>query len=317
MPPWLQDLLDRFPATNTSALAIALGVSLGTFVLFLGLRYVWETFAPTKTKDDAEDPLFVRPKQYEGPVEKLDGAFENLVINTGLDLQLEQATAWIALVAVISATVFFVLRSEWWSAALGGVLGVVGVFGVFLVQRARNRWAVQEQLPDVIFMLARSARAGLSLEKSIDLIGRQRKLAIAAEFRRCHAQIELGLSVIAALQRTARRIDLLDFSALTSLIALYQTTGGNLPSLLERLAIGTREHNQFRSYVRSATALGRISAISIAAATPLFLLGYAFWQPEFGTSFFQSQQGWMLTCMCLGVELIGGVWLYRLLKIEY
>ncbi|MBX9677551.1 MAG: type II secretion system F family protein [Gemmataceae bacterium] len=317
MPPWLQDLFDPLLTNNSNVWMIALATSLGSFVLFLGLRYVWETFAPPKIRDEAEDPLFVRPKQHEGAVEKLDGAFENLVANTGMDLKVEQATAWIALIAVVSATAFFMLRSEWWSAALGGVLGVAGVFGVFLVQRSRNRWAVQEQLPDVIFMLARSARAGLSLEKSIELIGRQRKLAIAAEFSRCHAQVELGLPVIAALQRTARRLDLLDFSSLASLIALYQTTGGNLPSLLERLAVGTREHNQFRSYVRSSTALGRISAICIAAATPLFLLGYAFWQPEFGTAFFQSQQGWMLTCVCLGVELAGGVWLYRLLKIEY
>jgi len=316
MPPWLQDFLDKLPATNSAVLGIALAVAAGCFVVFMGLRYVWETFVPPAVINDAEVPLFVRPKQYDTTVEKMDGAFENLIVNTGLDLKVEQATAWIALVGVLAATVFFVLRSEWWSAALGAALGVVAVFAVFFVQRSRNRWQVQEQLPDVVFMLARSARAGLSLEKSIDLIGRQRKLAIAAEFRRCHAQIELGLAVVPALQRTARRLNLLDFSAVTSLIALYQTTGGNLPLLLERLAVSTREHNQFRSYVRSATSLGRISAIAIAAATPLFLLAYAFWQPEFGQKFFQSQQGWTLVGICLGLELIGGLWLYRLLKIE-
>ena len=84
------------------------------------------------------------------------------------------------------------------------------------------------------------------------------RLGLESEFRRCSAQIDLGLPVVAALQSLAARVRLLDMNALVSTLALYQSNGGNLPLLLDRLAVSCRDHNQFRTYVRSATALGHV-----------------------------------------------------------
>lgn len=253
----------------------------------------------------------------KGWLTRLDEAFERLVLNTGLGLSVTQALAWLSLGALVLATGMFLVRSELWIVVLGFILGWLATFVAFLFYRSRYRWKIQEQLPDIIYSLARSTRAGLSLEKAIELIGQQPKLVLAAEFNRCKAEMELGLPVVVALQNLARRLGLFDFRALVSLIAIYQTTGGNLPTMLERFAVSTRERNQFRGYVKSATALGRLTAMGIGLVTPFILLIYAIYQPDYTIGFFQSAQGWALVALATGMELLGAIWLYRLLKIEY
>ncbi|MCI0356244.1 MAG: hypothetical protein L0099_14570, partial [Acidobacteria bacterium] len=123
--------------------------------------------------------------------------------------------------------------------------------------------------------------------------------------------------VTSALEITANRLRLMDFNALVSTVSIYQKTGGNLPMLLDRLAQSTRDRNQFRGYFRSATAMGRICAIFLGAAVPLLLLGYALLQPDYVQPFFSSTAGLMALAVAIGLQIIGILWLYRLLKIDY
>jgi tight adherence protein B len=171
-------------------------------------------------------------------------------------------------------------------------------------------------MPDTIYMLARSLRAGMSLEQAIELIGRQGMKPLANEFQRAHAQIELGLTVPAALQLSADRLGLLDFSSFVSLVTLHHNTGGNLAVLLDRLAANIRDHNQFRNHFLAATALGRTTAIFLAGAAPALLLAYAIFQPDFAMAFFQSTGGWITLGVILTLEIIGGLWLFQLLRYD-
>ena len=71
-----------------------------------------------------------------------------------------------------------------------------------------------------------------------------------------------------------------DYLAFVSAVALYQTTGGELAMVLDRLASGARDRNQFRRQFFASTARGRVTAIIIGAAVPLLLLVYAMQEPE-------------------------------------
>jgi tight adherence protein B len=190
------------------------------------------------------------------------------------------------------------------------------MFGFFWILQNRQRRRLQNQLPDAFYLLARSLRAGMSLEQAIALSGEEGEKPLADEFRLCSQQINLGLTVSAALQLTARRIRLLDFDALVSTVAMYQTTGGNLPMLLDRLAAGTRDRNQLRNHFLAATALGRATAIALALAAPALLLAYAIFQPSWGIEFFRNRAGWTTLGICLGLEAVGAVWLYNLMRFE-
>jgi tight adherence protein B len=317
MMQWFENL--GIVIDDRTVLFAAVVVATFTFLLILAFRWAWSSIATVRAVDPIEEEpdLFpdLRPKK--GASERFDDAFEQMVHESGLGLSTEQALAWTVLAGTFGAVSIYIARPELYLAMIGASIGVGLTLLVLALYQARHRRRIQDQLPDVFHMLARSTRAGLTIEQALEMLGQERKIILAPEFRRCSARIELGMPAVTALERMSQRLDLIDFEGLVAVVGFHQGTGGNLPLLLDRLAIGTRDHNQFRTFVRSATALGRTSAIVIGLSTPVILLAYGVIQPDFATLFFQSTYGWTVVAIALGLDLIGVLWLLRLLKIEY
>src|SRR5262249_12984216 len=120
------------------------------------------------------------------------------------------------------------------------------------------------------------------------------------------------------LQISARRLRLVDFNVFASVITLHRSTGGNLPLILDRLASATRDHNHFEGQYRAATVLGRYCAAFILSIA-LFILFYLFFfqREEFAQPFFESSTGIWLFCMAIGLEVLGILWLFWMLRQEY
>lgn len=260
--------------------------------------------------EDIDDGLILREDLSKQPL-------GNYLEKTGLGITSDQAFGWMTFASVLAASLLFLIRPEWWIGLIGMVLGCGIVWLTFSVFRMRYRSQLQEQLPDMIFLIARSLRAGLSLEQALQLVGDQGMEPLATEFRRANHQIQLGLTIPLAMELMAKRLEVPDFNSLVSTINLYSNTGGNLPLLLDRLAASTRDQNQFRAYFRSATALGRISSMCIAGAGPLFFIGYALFTPDYADFFLTSQVGLLTLGMAALLEIIGLVWLWNIVKIDY
>jgi tight adherence protein B len=253
----------------------------------------------------------------KGLTARFDRGFNRMVERAGLGWGPEQALGIICLCGVLAAAGLYLWKEELWFSLVGMLLGMAIPLGILMVLQARWQRQLQEQMPDGFFFLARSLRAGLSLEQALAVSGNQGARPLADEFRRCADRVRLGLPVPTALELTSRRIHLLDFNVFVSLVALHQTTGGNLAMQLDRLATSVRDRNQYQGYFRSATALGRMTAIAIGAAVPLIFLGYSLFQPEFALRFFQSGQGLAMLATAFVLEIIGAIWLYFLLKVSY
>jgi tight adherence protein B len=243
--------------------------TVGVFLLFALLRFFWERrtrriqqrLQQTGLQDD---PVILRRQQHRGVFARMDHAFDNLVQQTGLDLKPDQAIAWMILVGGVLGVAAYLVREQEWLAVIGFFLGAAGVLVTFFIYRSQYRNQLQEQLPDAIYLLSRSLRAGMSLEQALTLIGADGMEPLAGEFRRCDAQIKLGLPISVALENMARRLQTIDFNALVSTVTMFQATGGNLPLLLDRLAQSARDRASFRAYFRTATALSRVSVIPVA-----------------------------------------------------
>ena len=75
--------------------------------------------------------------------------------------------------------------------------------------------------------------------------------------------------------------------------------------------------NYDAGFFRSATALGRASAIAVGLAVPAIFVGYLLFEPDYAMRFFQSENGLIMIGGAAGLEVIGAVWLYYLLKVDY
>lgn len=248
---------------------------------------------------------------------RIDQGFANMVERAGVGLSAEQALGWICLAGVSLAAALYLWKEELWALSVGLLVGTAVPLAIFLYLQSRWRRQIQQQLPDAFFLLARSLRAGLSLEQSLALLASEGLPPLSNEIRRCVERINLGMAVPAALQATARRINLVDFNVFASIVALHRNIGGNLPLLMDRLAASTRDRNQFAGYFRAATAMGRITAIAIGCAVPLIFLGYAVLEPTYFGRFFESWTGIIALCIAFGLEIIGVIWLLYLLRVDY
>lgn len=247
----------------------------------------------------------------------LDHAFDRMIVRTGLEVTPSQALGFTALLGAALFAIFYLWREQVWLSMIGLILGMGIPLLAFWYLQSRYQKRLMEQLPDAFYVLARSLRAGMNLEQALDLVGTQGVQPLAGEFRRCAAQIRLGLTIPAALQLMAQRLQMLDFNSFVSIVTYYQGTGGNLPLLLDRLAVATRDRNQFRGQFFAVTAQARITAIFLGLFPFAILLGYALFEPEHVQTFFRSTWGWMLLAGAFCLQLIGAFWVYRLLRIAY
>jgi tight adherence protein B len=246
--------------------------------------------------------------------ERFDRDFINVVNGAGLEIGVEQVIALILLCGVGGCAGLYLWRGEPWLAMVGFVLGLMIPVGWLMLVAGRRRRQMQEQMPDAIFLLARSLRAGLGLDHGFHLMARESATPLSEELVRVSDQVKLGLSVPAALQGSAQRVGLVDFSVFAAIIALHRNTGGQLPMLLDRLAGGVRDRVQFRGHFRAATAMGRISAIALGASVPLIFLWYVLFQPETVQIFIDTPGGIGMLVTAFSLEIVGVLWLYRLLK---
>lgn len=259
------------------------------------------------------DPALARPSG----LAKFDVWFDTAVRRSGLDASPAGVVAVMLLLAVVLGGGLYMWKETLGLAALGVVFGLGIPLGVIAYTNRRYRWRMQAQLPDAFRMLSGSVRAGQTLEQAIDYYAAHGVEPLAEQFAHSSALMRLGMSPAQALQATAGRVRLLDFDLLVSTVGLYTQTGGNLVLLLERLADSVRDRNQFAGQFFAATAQARIVAVAIGITAPLILLYYALAEPEHVQAFFASSTGWLILGGCAVLEVIGVVWLWNILNIDY
>lgn len=243
--------------------------------------------------------------------------FDNAVRRSGLDASPTGVRAVMLLLAVGLAGGLWLWKEQLGLAALGAVVGAVLPVVVVLVAHRQYRWRLQDQLPDAYRVLAGSVRAGQTLEQAIEFYASNGAQPLAEEFAHCTALMRLGLSPAAAVQATAVRVRLFDFDLLASTVGLYAQTGGNLVLLIERLADSVRDRNQFAGQFFAATAQSRVVAFTLGLAAPVVLVVYLLAEPEHTQAFLASPNGWATLAVCALLEVVGVVWVWRILKIDY
>jgi tight adherence protein B len=79
---------------------------------------------------------------------------------------------------------------------------------------------------------------------------------------------QFGISTPDALLHMLERVESMDLRYFVAAVLIQQETGGNLAELMENIAQVIRSRLNFKSKVRSLTAMGRISTV-IMTITPI------------------------------------------------
>jgi tight adherence protein C len=154
----------------------------------------------------------------------------------------------VATAAAVALVVFVGDITLTWLAAAGGLALAGFAAPTVLLNRAveARQKAVQRALPDLLDMLTTTVEAGVSLNGALVLSVEAISGPLAEELESTMSEVRLGRSRADALTAMADRVNQADLS--TAIIAIVQAErlGGNIVSVLDEIAVESREARMMR-----------------------------------------------------------------------
>ena len=196
------------------------------------------------------------------------------------------------------------------------LFAVVGPLIALEVVIERRRRTFEEQLPEILSLIAGSIRAGWGLLQSLDLVVQELSEPAAGEFRRVESEARLGLPLDEALSKMAERLDSDDFRWTVIAINIQREVGGNLAEVLDILGQTMRDRAELKRHVRALTAEGRLSAVILYALPFLAMLTLSVTNPEYMADMFSHPVGVGMLLFGVALLAVGGFWLSRAIKVE-
>lgn len=203
---------------------------------------------------------------------------------------------------------------------LTGLLVGVALFAAPFIyvygKRKQRLHAFDEQLPDALNLLASSMRAGFSLMQGIEAVATEAREPAKRELHRVFTETRLGRSVDVALEDCATRMHNNDLMWVVLALRIQREVGGNLAELLVTVADTMTQRERLRREIKALTAEGRFSAI-VLSVMPFFFLGaFQILAPDYVPHLFHNFTG-TLALVCAGIaNIVGWVWLRKMVNIE-
>jgi len=214
------------------------------------------------------------------------------------DLKLKVAEYFaLYFIAIFFGALVFGFLGGWHpvSFLIGAVLGAFAPrFYVKRQQRQRlNRF--NDQLGDMLNLMVNGLRAGYSTMQAMEAISRELPSPISDEFLRVVQEMQLGVSMEAALDNLLRRIPSEDLDFVVTAINVQREVGGNLSEILDSISFTIRERVRIKGEIRVMTAQVRASGTLLSIIPMALALILWFMNPEYLMSFFDGPSplcGW-------------------------
>ena len=242
--------------------------------------------------------------------------FDRFLLQADCPLDVLQTMLLSGALVIVSGALGMALH---FPAFVTGLLMLVTLFGFiyYLKHRVAKRITViEKQLPDALDLMVRAQQSGHAFISALQITASESRAPIALELRKVFDEINLGMSVQAALSHLASRIDSKEIRYFVVAVLIQSETGGNLAEVLRKTATLIRERQKMAGVVRVLSAEGRISAW-ILSVMP-FLLAFFLYliNPEFISSLWKDPMGLIMLWVSLGLMLLGVFWMSRLVQIK-
>lgn len=199
---------------------------------------------------------------------------------------------------------------------LVGIFGIVGVFGTVRYRTGKRIKAIRYQLPGVIELIATSLRSGLSIRSAFLQVTRQSQRPIQQELAILERMQRIGIPLDTALLEWAKRMQIEELKLLAFTVGVSTASGGNLSESLDRLAAAWRQHLILEEKVDALTAQGRLQAWVMAALPLVLALALNILDPKSMQTLWTTTAGHTVVGVVFILELIGLLWIRRLIRVE-
>jgi tight adherence protein B len=158
----------------------------------------------------------------------------------------------------------------------------------FFVKRRTNQF--NAKFPDAIELLVRGLRSGLPVTETLSVVGTEVDGPVGAEFKAIVDRIRVGRTMEDALQVTADRLGIAEFSFFCITLAIQRETGGNLAETLSNLADVLRKRSQMKLKIKAMSSESKASAY-IVGSLPFIVFFMIWWiNPGYLGGFFSDDR---------------------------
>jgi Flp pilus assembly protein TadB len=169
-------------------------------------------------------------------------------------------------------------------------------------------------LPGLVDAIAAALSSGLSVQLALTEVAPTMPRALARPTERAAASMALGASVDEAVGAYAGVVADADLAPFAIVLGAFARSGGRIGRSLARVATLLRGRIALEDERVALTAQGRASAFVLVALAPLAGAFFAVMTPEYLAVMFD--RGRWLLILALTLEVVGGLWLWRILRLS-
>lgn len=236
-----------------------------------------------------------------------------------LKLKVAEYFALYVIAIVGGALIFgFLGGAHWASFTIGAVLGAFAPrFYVKRQQGVRLR-RFDEQLSDMLNLMVNGLRAGYSTMQAMEAVSKEMPTPMNDEFRRVVQEMQLGITMEAALNNLLRRIPSPDLDFVVTAINVQREVGGNLSEILDIISFTIRERVRIKGEIRVMTAQVRASGTLLALIPAGLALMLWFLNRDYLMSFFDNGPicGWSAIAVIVIMIISGYFAMMKIADIE-
>ena len=197
-----------------------------------------------------------------------------------------------------------------------GILVSLRPLGNVAWKRRKRFDQFEERFPDALDMFARAVRAGHAFTSAMEMVVKESPEPIAAEFSIVYDEQNFGIPLRDALIHLTDRIPLVDARFFVTTLNVQKESGGNLAEVLDQLSRVIRERFRIQRDVKVKTALGRMTAGILMSLPIAMLVMLMFLNPEYEMVLFSDPMGPTILAIAAGLQIVGAVILWHIVKIE-
>jgi len=239
----------------------------------------------------------------------------------GMDVDEKKVTRLMLLASVGLGCLFFMLF--WPQVSIGLFFGAsVGIAGFqvlpivykMLYEKRCNQFV--DQMVDALTIMANGVKSGSNPQQSMQRVVEIMGNPVRSEFGQVLTQTQFGQSFEEALTDLGERIPRPDVQMFVTAINILKETGGNMAETFQTIVSTIRERQKLEKKISAMTAQGIMQGI-IVSCIP-FIMGVIFYMldPNYITPMFNTTLGVILLVVMLGLQIVGGIVIKKVVTIK-
>jgi tight adherence protein B len=192
---------------------------------------------------------------------------------------------------------------SWFAGGVGFIIGAFLPRIYVNMQKSKRLVRFNDQLADMLNLMVNGLRAGYSTMQAMEAIAKELPAPISDEFRRVVQEMQLGITMEAALDNLLRRIPSLDLDLVITAMNVQREVGGNLAEILSTISHTIRERVRVKGEIRVLTSQQVYSGRFLSLLPVILLVALYFMNRDYMMMFF-AEETRLIGLIALGAALL-------------